>query len=126
MRLDILLDEGEEYPKVFSVWRDDGNGHADLATRRNYVDDRSELDAWRRTRDELAAALCENARLREMCASLSERPTAHVVRMLNEQTDHATGVCLCSSCGCTVDSCDSYCRRCGAWFEGSARYGSEA
>lgn len=53
------------------------------------------------------------------------RPKAHVVVTLNEQTDRATGICSCGLCGCTIDSCDSYCRRCGAALDGKVRNGLE-
>lgn len=72
MKVEILLDAGEEYPSVFTVYRDDGNGHADIATRRNYVDDEKGWDMWRESREDLAKALDENAKLRELVGDLRE------------------------------------------------------
>ena len=66
MRVEILLGAGEEYPSVFTVYRDDGHGYADLATRRNYVDGEKGWDVWRETREDLAKALNENAKLRKL------------------------------------------------------------
>ena len=67
MKIELFLDEGEEYPQFFSVWRVDQNtGRADLTTRKNYVDDREGWDQWRKTDDENIRLKSENEKLREL------------------------------------------------------------
>ena len=71
MKVELFLDEGEEYPQLFSVWRvDQKTGRADLTTRRNYVDDKKRWDKWRETDDENIRLKAENAKLRDLCADL--------------------------------------------------------
>ena len=71
MKIELFLDEDEEYPQVFSVWRlDKKTGRADLTTRRNYVDDREGGDQWRKTDDESIRLKAENAKLRELAVRM--------------------------------------------------------
>ena len=71
MKIELFLDEGEEYPQLFSVWRvDQKTDRADLTTRRNYVDDRKLWDKCRKTDDENIRLKAENAKLREQVTQL--------------------------------------------------------
>lgn len=73
MKVELFLDEGEEYPQLFSAWRvDQETGHADLTTRRNYVDDRKGWDLWRDTDDKNIRLKAENAKLRELITNVHE------------------------------------------------------
>ena len=73
MKIELFLDEGEEYPQLFSVWRVDQNtGRADLTTRRNYVDNKKAWDQWRKTDDENIRLKDENAKLRKLAAQMGD------------------------------------------------------
>ena len=71
MKIELFLDEGEEYPQLFSVWRmDQETGRADLTTRRNYVDDRNGWDQWYKTDDENIRLKAENEKLRKLARDM--------------------------------------------------------
>jgi hypothetical protein len=71
VKIELFLDEGEEYPQVFSVWRmDQKTERADLTTRRNYVDDRNGWDQWRKTDDENIRLKAENEKLRKLARDM--------------------------------------------------------
>lgn len=71
MKIELFLDEGEEYPQLFSVWRvDPKTGYADLTTRRNYVDDRKGWDQWRKTDDENIRLKAENEKLQKLARDM--------------------------------------------------------
>lgn len=71
MKIELFIDEGEEYPQVFSVWRlDQKTGRADLTTRRNYVDDKNGWDQWRKTDNENIRLKVENIKLRKLARDM--------------------------------------------------------
>ena len=73
MRIELFLDEGEEYPQLFSVWKVDQNtGRADLTTRRNYVDDKDGWDKWRKTDEENIRLKAENSKLQKLIDDITE------------------------------------------------------
>ena len=74
MKVEIFLDEGEEYPQLFSVWKiDSETGYADLTTRRNYVDAKKERDSRFEIDAENIRLLRENAELRKFGRDLLRR-----------------------------------------------------
>jgi len=80
VKVDIFLNEGEEYPQLISVWRlDQKTGRADLTTRRNYVDDRNGWDQWCKTDDENIRLRAENAKLRKQIHWLKQGDILHVL-----------------------------------------------
>ena len=58
----------------------------------------------------------------EMLAAGDEEPAQDSALRLvtyDDETDGATGSCMCSSCRGKIDPYDRYCRTCGAWFRAS-------